>query len=99
VIHNRKEVTNLTPQINKTGNQVLNWHISDKSSLSYYRYTFFQEGNTAITQVTFRDPMRTNWESYKDGLRASLEMLQKFHMIQDIDLAAKPSSYPILIIV
>jgi hypothetical protein len=55
VIHNRKEVINLTLGTNDIGNLLSNWHISDEPSLSDYRYVFFQIGNTAITRVTFRD--------------------------------------------
>jgi hypothetical protein len=48
------------------GNLVCKWHASDKPSLSDHRYIFFQISNMAITRFIFRDPPRTNWESYKD---------------------------------
>jgi hypothetical protein len=65
----RKEVTDLTLETNKMGNLGSIWHVSDEPSLSDHRYIWFQISNTAITQVIFRDPKRTNWESYKNKLR------------------------------
>jgi hypothetical protein len=75
VLCNRKEVTDLTLGTNKIANLVSNWHISDELSSSDHRYIFFQIGNITINQVTFRNPRRTNWESYKDNLKVNLETI------------------------
>jgi hypothetical protein len=88
VICNRKEVIDLTLGTNRIGNLVSNWHVSDEPSLSDHRYICFQIGNTDITKVTFRDPKRTNWKSYKDNLKVNLgTMSWKIRMIRDTDLA------------
>jgi hypothetical protein len=43
-------------------------------------------GNISINQVTYRNPRRTNLESYKDDLKANLENLsRKILTIKDID--------------
>jgi hypothetical protein len=73
VVCSRKEVTDLTFGTNKIGNLVRNWHVSDELSLSDHRYICSQIGNITINQVTFRDPRRTNGESYKENLKVNLE--------------------------
>jgi hypothetical protein len=45
VVHNRKEVIDLTIRTNKIGDLVSNWHVSDEPSLSDHRYICFQIGN------------------------------------------------------
>jgi hypothetical protein len=56
--------------------------------LSDHRYICFQIGNIDVIRVTFRNPKRTNWESYKDNLEVNLgTMTWKIRMIRDIDLA------------
>jgi hypothetical protein len=63
-----KDVIDLTPETNKTGNLPGNWLVTDELRFSDQRHIYFQIGNTVITHVTFGDPMRTNRESYKDNL-------------------------------
>jgi hypothetical protein len=86
VVCNRREVIDLTLGTNKIVNLVSNWHVSDEPSLSDYTYICFQISNISINQVTFRNPRRTNWESYKDDLKVNLETLsRRICMIKDID--------------
>jgi hypothetical protein len=86
VVHNRKEVVDLTLGTNKIGDLVSNWHVSDEPSLSDHRYICFQIGNITTNYVTFRNPKRTKWESYKDGLKGNLEIIShKIRMMKDID--------------
>jgi hypothetical protein len=88
LIHNRKEVIDLTLGANKIGNLINNWHVSNEPSLSNHGYICFWKGNTAITRVAFRDPKGTKWESYKNDLRLNLvTMLGKICPIWDTDLA------------
>jgi hypothetical protein len=44
--------------------------LSDEPSLWDHRYICFQIRNIIINHDTFRDPKRTNWESYKDNLKS-----------------------------
>jgi hypothetical protein len=86
VVSNRKEVIDLTPGTNEIANLVSNWHVSDETSLSDHRYICFELGNISINQVTYRNPRRTNWESYKDDLKGKLETLpRKIRTIKNID--------------
>jgi hypothetical protein len=83
---NRKEVIDLTLGTNKIGILVSNRHVTDEPSLLGHRYTSFQIGNITTNQVTFRNPTRTNWESYKDNLNVNLEItVRSIHTIRDID--------------
>jgi hypothetical protein len=85
VVCNRKEVIDLTIGTNKIGNLVSNWHVSGEPSLSDHRYISFQIGNITTERVTFRNPRRTNWESYKDDLNVNLEILPRnIRTIEDI---------------
>jgi hypothetical protein len=86
VVCNRKEVIDLTLGTNKIGNLVSNWHVSDEPSLSDRRHICFQIGNITTEIVTFRNPRRTNWESYKDNLNVNLEIISRnIRTIKDID--------------
>jgi hypothetical protein len=75
VVYNGKEVIGLTLGTNKIGNLVSNWHTSDEPSLSDHRYICFQIGNITTNRITFRNPMRTNWELYRDDLKVNLEII------------------------
>jgi hypothetical protein len=86
VVSNRKEVIDLTLGTKEIANVVSNWHVSDETSLSDHRYICFQIGNISINQVIYRNPRRTNWESYKDDLKGNLETLPRnIRTIKDID--------------
>jgi hypothetical protein len=55
VVHNRKEVIDLTLRTNKIGDLVSIWHVSDEPSLSIHRYIRFQIRKIK-NYVTFRNP-------------------------------------------
>jgi hypothetical protein len=75
VVCNRKEVIDLTLGTTNIRNLVSNWHVSEEPSLSDHRYICFQIGKIAVQRVTFRNPRRTYWESYKDDLKGNLETI------------------------
>jgi hypothetical protein len=77
VVCNNEKVTDLTLGTNKIGNLVSNWQASNEASSSDHRYISYQMGNLTINQVTSRDPMRTNWESYTDILKVNLETISR----------------------
>jgi hypothetical protein len=86
VVCSSKEVIDMTLGPNKIGNLVSNWHVSDEPSLSDHRYLCFQIGNITTERVTFRNPRRTNWESYKDDLKMNLEITsRRIRTIRDAD--------------
>jgi hypothetical protein len=97
VVCNRKEVINLTLGTTNIGNLVSNWYVSDEPSLSDHRYICFQISNIAVQQVTFRNPRRTNWESYKDDLKGNLEIIpSRIRMIKDIDWSVDQLQWAII---
>jgi hypothetical protein len=86
VVSNRKGVIDLILGTKEIANLICNWHVSDETSLSDQRYICFQIGNILINQITYRNPRRTNWESYKDDLKGNLETLPRnMRTIKDID--------------
>jgi hypothetical protein len=86
VVCHGKNVIDLKLRTNKIGDLVSNWHVSDELSLSDHRYICFQIGNITSNYVTFRNPKRTKWESYKDELKGNPEIIScKIYTIKDID--------------
>jgi hypothetical protein len=77
VISNRKEVIDLTLGTNKIGDLVTNWHVSDETSLSDHRYIVFQVGDLEVIRLTYRNPKRTNWESYQEDLKVNLGFVSR----------------------
>jgi hypothetical protein len=78
----------LTLGINKIGDLVSNWHVSDEPSLSNHRKICFEICNITTNYITFRNPKRTKWESCKDDLKVILEIIsRKIHTIKYIDLS------------
>jgi hypothetical protein len=97
VVSNRKDVIDITLGTNEIANLVSNWHVSDETSLSDHRYICFQIGNISINQVTYRNPRRTNWESYKDDLKGNLETLPRnMRTIKDIDRSVDQLQWAIM---
>jgi hypothetical protein len=88
VISNRKEVIELTLGTDKIGDLVTNWHVSDEISMSDHRYIVFQVGDLEVTRITYRNPKRTNWESYQEDLKVNLGFVPRvIHSVRDVELA------------
>ena len=89
VIRNRKEVIDLAVCTDKIGNLLTYWHVSDEISLSDHRYRIFQVGNLEVLRHTYRNPKRTNWESYQKDLKVNLRAVPRvIHSMQDVQLTA-----------
>jgi hypothetical protein len=85
-VHSRQEVIDLTLGTNRIGDLVSNWHVSDDPSLSDHRHICFQIHNIKVEQSTYRNPKRTNWESYQDDLQVNLGTISRnIHTIKDVD--------------
>jgi hypothetical protein len=74
----------LTLGTDKIGDLVTNWHVSDEISVSDHRYIVFQEGDLAVTSLTYRKPKRTNWEDLKPNLGVVSRVI---HLVRDAELA------------
>jgi hypothetical protein len=88
VVSNRQDVTDLTLGTNKIGDLVVNWHASDETSLSNHRCILFQIDDLEISRITYRNPKRTNWESYREDLKVNHGAVPRVeHSVQDMELA------------
>jgi hypothetical protein len=98
VISNRKEVTDLTLGTDKIGDLVTNYHIFDEISLSDHRNTVFQVGDLEVTRLTYCNPKRTNWESYREDLKVNLGVVPRvIHLVRDVELAVDMLQHAILL--
>jgi hypothetical protein len=91
VVCNNEKVTDLTLGTNKIGNLVSNWQASNEPSSSDHRYISYQMGY----QVTSREPMRTNWESYTEILKVNMETISR--SICTIKETAATGHHPVLL--
>jgi hypothetical protein len=88
VVSNRQEVTDLTLGTDKVVDLVSDWHVSDEISLSDHRYIQFQVSDIEIFKITYRNPKRTNWESYREDLKANLRAVPRVvHSVRIVELA------------
>jgi hypothetical protein len=86
VVRNKQEVIDLALGTNRIGALVSNWHVSDDPSLSDHRYICFHIYDIKVEQCTYRNPKRTNWESYKDDLKVNLGTISRnIRTIKDVD--------------
>jgi hypothetical protein len=65
LVCNRQEVIDLTLGTDKVVDLVSDWHVSDETFLSDHRYILFQVRDIEISKIAYRNPKRTNWESYR----------------------------------
>ena len=57
-------------------------------SLSDHRYIAFQVGDLEVTRLTYYNPKRTNWESYREDLMTNLGVIPRvIHLVPDVNLA------------
>jgi hypothetical protein len=97
VISNRKKVIDLTLGTDKIEDLVINWHVSDEISLSDHRYIVFQVGDLEVTRLTYRNPKRINWESYREDLKVNLGIVQRdINSVRDVELAVNSLQQAIL---
>jgi len=88
VTSNKKEVIDLTLVTYSIGDLVINWYVSNEISLPNHRYILLQSGDLQVSRLIYRDHKRTNWESYREDLKACLGFVPRvMHTVQDIQLA------------
>ncbi len=69
----RKEVIDITLCSFSVTRLISNWHVSGEPSLSDHKHIVFNISNIELSQVLFRNPRRTDWDSFRDELGNSLE--------------------------
>ena len=78
---------NVTLGTDKIGNLVTNWHVSDEI-FSDHRCIVLWVGDMEVTRVTYCNAKRTNWESYREYLKANLGVVPRVvHSVRDVELA------------
>ncbi|KAK9752401.1 protein of unknown function (DUF4780) [Popillia japonica] len=69
----------------EVGGMIRNWHVSDEPSLSDHAYIRFEISNCVTEPKAYRDPRRTNWESYRDDLQAAV--IRNWHVSDEPSLS------------
>jgi hypothetical protein len=89
VTSNRKEVIDITIATLYAGNLIKDWHVTEEVSCSDHRYIRFTVMGIDQTVNTYRNPRRTDWESYKTDLLVGLRGLtDKINNYIDLETAA-----------
>jgi hypothetical protein len=97
VVSNRQEVIDLTLGTDKVVDLVSDWHVSHETSLSDHRYILFQVSDIEISEITYRNRTRTNWESYQEELKVNLGAVPRVvHSVWDMELAVDLVQHAIL---
>lgn len=69
----RREVIDLSLGSSNVCKKITKWHVSSEPSLSDHRHIHFEISDVEKTVFVYRDPKRTNWNSYKEDLKADIE--------------------------
>ena len=64
----RQEVLDLTLCSAKLSGMIVNWHVSEEQSLSDHKQIMFNYVSGELVSEKFRDPRKTNWDSYYSTL-------------------------------
>jgi hypothetical protein len=72
VTSNRQEVIDITVATFYAGDFVKNWHVSEEVSCSDHRYIRFTITGIDRMVEVFRNPCRTDWESFRTDLSGNL---------------------------
>jgi hypothetical protein len=89
VTTNRQEVIKIRIATFYAGNIIKDWHVTEEVSCSDHRYFRFTIMGIDHTVKTFRNPRRTDWESFRTDLSAGLHgMADKINNFIDPEMAA-----------
>jgi hypothetical protein len=89
VTSNRQEVIYITIATLYASKIVKDWHVAEEVSCSDHRYIRFTVMGITHIIVTYRNPCRTNWESFGTDLSGCLNgMTDKINNCTDLEMAA-----------
>jgi len=89
VTTNRQEVLDITIATFYAGNLTKDWHVTEAVSCSDYRYIQFTVRGTDHSVKTYRNPRRTDRESFRTDLSGCLRgMTDKINNFIDFEIAA-----------
>ena len=90
VTSNRQEVIDITIATVYAGNFIKDWHITEEVSHSDHRYIRFTVTGKDRSVEVYRNPRRTDWESFRTDLSGCLcNMIDKISNFTDLETAAK----------
>jgi hypothetical protein len=90
VTSNRQEVIDITIATFYAGNFIKNWHISEEVSCSDHRYIRFTVTGIDRSIEVYRNPRKTDWESFRTDLSCCLyKMMDKINNFADLETAAE----------
>ena len=90
VTSNRQEVINTTIATVYVGNCIKDWHVTEEVSCSDHRYICFTVTGIDRSVEVYRNPHRTNWESFRTDLLGWLsDMTDKISNFADLEIATK----------
>jgi hypothetical protein len=89
VTTNRQEVIDITIAAFYAGNLIKDWHVTEEVSCSDHRYIRFTVMGIDHTVKTYRNPRRTEWESFRTDMSAGLSgMTDKINNFIYLEIAA-----------
>jgi len=89
VTTNRQEVIDITIATFYAGNLIKDWHVTEEVSCSGHRYIRFTVRGTDYSVKIYRNPRRTDWESFRTDLSGGLRgMTDKINNFTDLEIAA-----------
>ena len=76
ITSNRREVLDITLSTVHIAGLIRNWRVLEEPSLADHQYISF-ELNEKLNETTktFRDPYKTNWERFREDLKAGIQLL------------------------
>jgi len=87
---NRQEVIDITIATLYIGNLIKDWNVTEEVSCSDHRYIRFTVMGIDHSVVTFRNPRRTDWESFRTNLQVCLQVMpDKIRDCTDLEIAAQ----------
>jgi len=89
VTTNRQEVIDITTATFYAGNLIKDWHVSEEVSCSDHRYIRFTVRGIDHSVKIYRNPRRTDWESFRTYLSGGLRgMTDKINNFINLEIAA-----------
>lgn len=73
----REEVLDLTLCSSIISENIKNWVVSDEISLSDHKHILFNYAANNLIKATYRNPRKTNWESYTSKFECQMELVPK----------------------
>ena len=89
VTTNRQQVIDITIATFYAGNLINDWHVTEEVSCSDHKYIRFTVRGIDHSVKIYRNPRRTDWESFRTDLSGGLRgMTDKINSIIDLEIAA-----------